>query len=112
MSDYNPNCRHCTQELPARTADTMSNAIAASSPSGHMSKRFAKATGARLHNALFGNYDPRIPHMPTAREQAAQLRRSAQDMREWAARGMQPKRMLREAERLEAQAIALEGESK
>lgn len=40
--------------LPKRTADTMSDAIALSSPSGRMSKRARAAAEKRLAVALFG----------------------------------------------------------
>lgn len=40
--------------LPARTADTMSDAIALDSPNGRMSKRAKDAASRRLAVALFG----------------------------------------------------------
>lgn len=40
--------------LPPRTADTMSDAIALSSPNGRMSKRSRAAAERRLAEALFG----------------------------------------------------------
>jgi hypothetical protein len=45
-----------TPEMPARTADTMSDAIALSSPNGHMSKRAKDAATARLGRALFARW--------------------------------------------------------
>lgn len=43
-----------SNELPKRTADTMSDAIAMGSPSGRTSKRAKTAAARRLEEALFG----------------------------------------------------------
>lgn len=109
--EYNAECRHCTQELPKRTADTMSDAIAIASPEGRMSKRAAHSASARLHTALFGGYDFNAKHVPTAREQAATLRQSAANLRELAARGMSQRKFTKDAERLEVEAARLENKS-
>ena len=67
-----------------RSANTMSDAIALSSPSGHMSKRSRKAAEQRLCMALFGKPEitladvkgPKPPPMAPI-EKAAHLRRMA-----------------------------------
>ena len=87
------------------SADTMTDAIALSSPSGRMSKRARKAAEQRLCVALFGKPEitladvkgPPLPP-PTNAERAAQLRRYA---------AMAGKR---QAKKLIAEAEALEGE--
>jgi hypothetical protein len=95
--------------LPPRTADTMSEAIAGSSPSGRMSKRFKRASDERLRVALFGKEglqrQPEPP--PTHAEHAESLRRTATELRGLAERGMKPIAHRKEADRLEAEAAAL-----
>lgn len=91
-------------DLPARTADTMSDAIALGSPSGRMSKRAKAAAQKRLGDALFGNYDPtkRAPETPA--EKKERLINYAKFLRGLAAGGMKPRAYIREAKRLEAEA--------
>ena len=87
--------------LPARTANTMSDAIAIASPNGRMSKRAHDAACKRLALDLFGPeglQQERCPQ-PTARER---LLRQAASLRELAARGMSSGKFNREAARLEA----------
>lgn len=94
-------------KLPDRTADTMADAIAMSSPNGRMSKRARKAAQDRLGRALFGDYDPHARREPTPEEKRAQILSYAQFLRRLAARGMAPRKYIKEAERLEAQAATL-----
>lgn len=89
-------------KLPERTADTMSHAIALSSPNGRMSKRARETAQKQLSIALFGAgglRSPGLPPQPTKREKY--LREAAQ-CRELAARGMRPRAFIRQAEMLEA----------
>ena len=88
--------------LPDRTLDTMSEAIAQSSPSGTMSKRARKRAQERLRVALFGEkgLQPTDPQQ-SKREQLLQ---QASELRELAARGMKPRAHLKRAEDLEAMA--------
>ena len=92
--------------LPKRTADTMSDAIALSSPSGRMSKRARFKYEERLRVALFGVNG--LQHEPTPQPTARnRLLEQAARLRELAARGMSTKRYLREAEKLEHEASLL-----
>lgn len=93
--------------LPKRTADTMSDAIALSSPSGRMSKRARKAAERRLAEALFGADGLQQPQTPQPSE-AERLRRHAARLRTLAAAGMSPRKFRREADKAEAEAAALE----
>lgn len=92
---------------PKRTPDTMSEAIALSSPNGRMSKRARKAANDRLRNMLFGDSYPfkgeaqPIPEYMRLLEQAARLR-------DLAHRGMSTRKFNKEAARLEAEAAALQ----
>lgn len=92
--------------LPPRTANTMSDAIALSSPSGRMSKRARREAERRLHLALFGpgGLQPTPAPQPSQRER---LLRQAARLRDLANRGMSTRRFNREADRLEAQAREL-----
>lgn len=88
-----------------RSADTMSEAIALSSPSGRMSARARRAAEKRLWQQLFPDGLPaRTTPQPTAREQ---LLHQAQDLRELANRGMKPRAYRKRAAELEAQAEGL-----
>lgn len=94
--------------LPARTADTMSQAIAMSSPSGRMSNRAKGKAQETLRVALFGQDGipmSRLPPQPTKQES---LRRQAAYLRGLAERGMRPRAFVRDAAALEAQADALD----
>lgn len=94
-------------ELPKRTADTMSDAIALSSPSGRMSKRAREAALRRLHDALFGPDGLKGEPTPQPTE-AESLRAHAKRLRELAARGMSVRKFTKAAAQAEAQADALE----
>lgn len=90
--------------LPPRSADTMSDAIALSSPSGRMSKRAKKAATDRLAIALFGKIPTREDIMgstPQPSERERQLLQAIR-LREFASRGLSPRKFTREAERIEA----------
>ena len=92
--------------LPERTGDTMSDAIALSSPSGRMSKRARSAAQKRLSVALFGeNGLTRSPY-PTVDRKEYLLHR-AKYLRELAACGMSRRAFTREADQLEAEARSL-----
>lgn len=96
--------------LPPRTADTMSLAIALSSPDGRMSKRARAVAEKQLHVALFGeNFDLKGQRpQQTVAEKKERLLQRAREMRHYAACGMGPRKHLKEAVRLEAEAEALE----
>lgn len=94
--------------LPPRTADTMSMAIALSSPSGRMSKRARAAAEKRLAVALFGESGliPRaLPPQPSQKERLLQ---QAATLRDLVARGMRKRAFTKEADRLETEAAAIE----
>ena len=79
--------------------------------SGRMSKRARKAANEREAAKLFppGFWDAPIKsEAQKAIEKAKALRRSAQDLRSLAARGMSPRKLLKAAERFEAEAGMLE----
>lgn len=96
-------------DAPVRTANTMSDAIALSSPSGRMSKRARAAAEKRLADALFGSYIPvQFPPQPS---KAENLRRTAARLRDLAARGMRPRANVRDAAAMEAEAARLEAEA-
>lgn len=85
----------------------MGDAIALSSPSGHMSGRARKAAQERLRVALFGRdglHRQTCPQ-PSKRER---LLRQAANLRDLASRGMRPRAFIRDALALEAEAAALE----
>ena len=88
---------------PTRTADTMSDAIAMSSPSGRMSRRAKEAATKRLSVALFGEAGLQREQTPQPSERDKLLSQAAR-LRELAERGMNTKRYMREAGRLEAKA--------
>lgn len=98
--------------ISRRTADTMSDAIALSSPSGRMSKRAREAAQRRLAVALFGpNGEAFKPAEPTERERieakATALERSAANLRALAERGMKVRAYPKQAARMETEAAAL-----
>lgn len=82
----------------------MSEAIALSSPNGHMSKRARNAANERLRHALFGAGLQKAP-VPQPTEREALLRQAA-DLRALAARGVKPRAHIRKAQELEAKAEA------
>ena len=94
-------------KLPERTANTLSDAIALSSPSGRTSKRAHAAARARLRQELFGPNGLPGPQAPEQNERESLLRQAA-ELRRLAAGGMKPRAYARKAAELEAQAAALE----
>lgn len=90
-------------KLPERTADTMSDAIAMSSPSGRMSKRARRAADKKLFRDLFGDGSCLRPKAPTVDRKAQMLRR-AKELRALASRGMCKRKYTKEADRLEKEA--------
>jgi hypothetical protein len=90
--------------LPKRTADTMSDAIAISSPNGRMSKRAKDAATKRLAKALFGEGGCLKGEPPAQPGERERLLAQAARLRELAARGMATRRFTQEADRLEAEA--------
>lgn len=85
-------------------ADTMTDAIALSSPSGRMSKRARKAAEQRLCMALFGKPEITLadlkgePRQPTKAEQVENLRSMAR-----LAGPRQAKKLLEKADELQKQ---------
>lgn len=98
--------------LPERNADTMSDAIAISSPNGRMSKRAHDAAMKRLAEKLFGpeggTRDQIVGRAPE-RTQIETLVFSARQDRQFAkmAGSAQAKKLIKRAEAAEAQIIAL-----
>lgn len=92
--------------LPPRSLDTMSDAIAVDSPSGHTSKRAIKAARERLAADLFGDWQPDRDGIQVS--ERARLLQQAQELRALAERGMKPRAYRREAERLEALAATMD----
>ena len=97
------------EEQPMRSADSMSEAIAMSSPSGKMSK----AAKERARKRWLEKYGTRPAELkpPTNDEIAAGKRRNAQMLLDLAARGMKPRAYKRQAEKLLAEAAELEAAS-
>lgn len=96
--------------LPTRTPNTMSDAIAICSPNGRMSKRSQEAALRRLHDSIFGTEPYSLTgedETPVHVRKAGSLRRAAKDLRDLAAKGMQPRKFLKKAFQLEAEANAL-----
>jgi len=83
--------------------DTLVEAIALSSPSGRMSRAAKERAQERLRRKLFGDG----LSYPQAKQpsKAKALRRRAAELRELASRGVKPRAYVKEAERLEAEAI-------
>jgi len=93
--------------LPPRTADTMSEAIALSSPNGKMSKRSRLAANQRAGSALFGPNGMPAPQVKQPSE-IESLRRNATELRDLASRGMKPRAHTKTALQLEQKANELE----
>lgn len=93
--------------LPERTADTMSEAISLSSPSGSMSKRAREAANKRHSEALFGPGGLPTPSGPAQPSYKESLLAKAAELRDIASRGMSTKKYTKEAQRLEAEAEKL-----
>ncbi|UYO50288.1 hypothetical protein KQX64_06860 [Rhodopseudomonas palustris] len=98
-----------TTSYPKRTADTMSEAVALSSPSGRMSQRGRAAAEKRLGAALFGDGGLQRPGLPPQPSEKQRLLEHAGRLRELANRGMRRRAFIREAEECERRAAALEG---
>ncbi len=86
--------------------DAMLEAIAISSPSGHIPKRALREAQERIRQSLFGDglAWPKCPEPP----KAVTLRRQAATLRGLAERGMKPRAYLKRAIALEAEANALD----
>lgn len=97
-------------KTPSRTADTMSFAIALSSPNGRMSKRAHVAAQEKLGETLFGPGGLQRPGLPTQPTERECLLREAAQCRDHAARGMRPRANVKQAEWCEARAGALSTE--
>ena len=84
------------------------------SPSGKISKRARKAALKREHDRLFptGFWDQPKSAIQVATEKRASLLQAAFNLREMAARGMNAKRFIKEAVRLEQQAAAIINEER
>ena len=89
-----------------RTFDTMSDAIAISSPSGRISKRALAAAQKKLSVDLFGPGGLERPKCKQPTEKESLLRHAAQ-LRDLAARGMRPRVFIKDAVVLEAKAALL-----
>lgn len=94
-------------KLPPRTLDTMSEAIALSSPSGRTSKRTREAAHKRLEEALFGKGGLERPSCPQP-PKWERLRTEAKMLRDLAERGMCVRAYPKRAAQLEQEADWLE----
>ena len=92
--------------MKERSLNTMSEAIALSSPSGRMSKRSLKAAQERIREELFGKEGLKQV-FPLQSTEVESLLRQARELRELAARGMKPRAYIRKAEELESKAKEL-----
>lgn len=92
--------------LPDRTANTMSEAIALSSPSGRISGRAKTAALSRLSTELFGKGGLQRAE-PKQENKRENLLRNAKQLRDFAARGMNAKKYTKTAEMYERQAAEL-----
>lgn len=84
-----------------------SDAIALSSPDGRMSKVARKRAEKRVREHLFGDLDFSKP-APTTQDKIVALMRRVKMLRDLAARGMGPRKHIKEAKRLEALAEKLQ----
>jgi hypothetical protein len=96
--------------LPPRTANTMSDAIALSSPNGRLSGRAKAAAMKKLSNDLFGPNGLQHPGLPPQPQKSESLRRSAATLLDLAERGMRPRAGRRDAAAMLAEADALEAQ--
>lgn len=79
------------------------------SPNGRVSKRSREAAMERVRKELFADIeDPQIFKPPTNAEKALSLRRTAENLRQLAARGMKPKAYVKAAAKLETEADVLD----
>lgn len=90
-------------KLPDRSADTMSDAISISSPSGRVSKRAKAKAAEKLSTALFGKGGLKRPTAIQPSEKS-RLLQQAKELRDLAARGMSPRKYTKKAAELEARA--------
>jgi hypothetical protein len=95
------------KSLPPRTFDTMSEAIALSSPSGRMSGVAKRRADERLRKALFGEEGLQGP-VAVQPSEVDRLLRQATELRGLAARGMKPRAYLKKALELEARVAGLQ----
>ena len=86
----------------------LGEAIALSSPSGHMSRRALAAAQKRITAKIFEGIDLR-PQTPQV-SLAERLRHQALELRGLAARGMKPRAYALRAAQLEAEADAIDSE--
>jgi hypothetical protein len=93
MLDFNAHL------LPKRNADTMSDAIALTSPDGKISETAKNRATKRLGNALFGNYTPEIRHAPETAHKLRELRHACR-MMDMANRYPRSRKYKKEAERI------------
>jgi len=100
---------HTKTDHPARTPDTMSDAIALSSPNGRMSNRSRKAAERRLSLALFGP-GGLVVHSPGPLSRVEAMRQQAARLRGLADRGMNTRKNRREADGLDAEILAEGGQ--
>ena len=91
-----------TDKTPPRSLDTMSDAIAMSSPSGRSSASQKRRASLALSKALFGPGGLERPGLPPQPSQKEADLRHAKFLRELAARGVRPRAYIRNAEMLEA----------
>lgn len=91
---------HVDKILPKRSADTMSEAIAQSSPSGRMSARAKDAALKRLSTQLFGEGGLQKA-APAQESEAANMLRNAKQLRQLAAGGMSVKKFTKQADLME-----------
>lgn len=96
--------------LPSRSFNTMSEAIALSSLSGRMSERARIAAQKRLSIALFGPAGLQKPE-PRQPDEKERLLQEAANLRELAARGMKPRAFIKQAKNLERLAATLKSQT-
>ena len=91
--------------MTARTLDTMSDAIALSSPSGRMSRRAMRTAQERLRRDLFGDGLP----MPNCEQETHRqyLTRWIGEYTAYAERGFRPRARRKAAARLQSELDAL-----
>ena len=93
-------------EMPKRTLDTMSDAIAMSSPSGRISKAASRRADKRLSLALFGPNGLPYPSCDQPSKRDIDLR-YAKELRTLAKRGMCTRKYNRMADKIEAKYVDL-----
>lgn len=91
--------------LPVRAPFSTGEAISLSSPSGRMSRRARADAQERLRVALFGKEGLQRPALPPQPSKYERLMAQAANLRSLATRGMRPRAFVRDAVRLECEAI-------